>query len=154
VTLVASRDGSVRYRMPAGWFDAGEDSLGARCSLWLMRGDYAGSLTVRQVHMRSLGAEDLAGDGLLEVARLTASLETTRQPGVLTRAPGRIAAGGKDAVSYDVEYTGSGDRTRTVLLDAGGSVVAVTALVNGSAPQGAAREIFGVLDEFLATARW
>ena len=153
-SYLVSRDGSVRYRMPAGWFDAGEDSLSAECRLWLMRGDYAGSLTVRPVHLQGVEGEGLSGAGLLEVAKLTAALETSRRPGMLTRIPGRITAGGKEGASYDLEYPGSGDRTRTVLLAAGGDVIAVTALVSGSAPQDAAREIFGALDAFLATARW
>jgi len=140
--------------MPAGWFDAGEDSLSAECRLWLMRGDYAGSLTVRPVHLRAVDADGLSGAGLLEVAKLTAALETSRKPGMLTHVPERITAGGKEAVSYDLEYPGSGDRTRTVLLSAAGEVVAVTALVSGGAPEAAAREIFGALDAFLATARW
>jgi len=149
-----SRDGSIRYRMPAGWFDAGEDSLSAECRLWLMRGDFAGSLTVRRLHMQAVDPGDLGTEGLIEVARLTAALETSRRPGMVTRLPDRITAGGKDAVSYDLEYTGSGDRTRTVLVTAGESVYAVTALVSGNAPRDAAREIFTVLDSFLATARW
>ncbi|HUI10769.1 MAG TPA: hypothetical protein VL221_10610 [Bacteroidota bacterium] len=154
VPALASRDGNIRYRMPPGWFDAGEDSLCSRCSLWLMRADYAGSLTVRPVHLRALGQGDLDAGGLLEVAKLTAALETSRRPGVLTRVPARTAAPGGEAVSYDVEYAGSGDRTRTVILGTGGSVYAVTALVSGNAPPGAAREIFGVLEAFLSSARW
>jgi hypothetical protein len=101
-----------------------------------------------------MDAGDLSREGLLEVARLTAALETSRRPAMLTRAPESISAGGKDAVSYELEFPGSGDRTRTVLVPGGGTILAVTALVSGSAPQGAAREIFGALDEFLATARW
>jgi len=153
-SYIVSHDGSIHYRMPAGWFDAGGDSLSPESRLWLMRGDYAGSLTVRQVHVQAIDAGELSREGLLEVARLTSALETSRRPAMLARAPESISAAGRDAVSYELEFPGSGDRTRTVLVPGGGMILSVTALVSGSAPQGTAREIFAALDEFLATARW
>jgi hypothetical protein len=118
-----------------------------------MRDDYAGSLTVRQVHLRAVERADLGGEGLLQVAKLTAALETSSKPGILAGEPERYHVNGREAVSYDVEYSGSGDRTRTVLLPADGHVYAFTALVNGTAPPGAVKEIFGVLQSFLAALR-
>jgi hypothetical protein len=100
--------------------------------------------------MHAVDRADLGGKGLLQVARLTAALETSSKPGILAREPDRYPVNGKEAVSYDVEYSGSGDRTRTVLLAAEGRVYAVTALVNGTAPPGAGKEIFVVLQSFLA----
>jgi hypothetical protein len=118
-----------------------------------MRDDYAGSLTVRQVHIRAVGRADLGGEGLLQVAKLTAVLETSSKPGILVREPDRYYVNGLEAVSYDVEYSGSGDKMRTVLLTADGRVYALTALVNGTAPPGAVKEIFGVLQSFIAALR-
>jgi hypothetical protein len=149
-----SRDGAIRYRLPAGWFDVTPDTLAADQAVWLVRDDYAGSLTVRQVHIRAVDKADLGGEGLLQVAKLTAALETSRKPGILAREPDRTQVNGRDAVSYDVEYSGSGDRTRTVLLTVEGRLYAVTALVNGSAPSRAGREIFGILQSFLSDLRW
>jgi hypothetical protein len=149
-----SRDRALLYRIPAGWFDVTSDTLAADCVAWLVREDYAGTLTVRQVHMQAVTSADLSGEGLLQVARLTAALETSSKPGMLARGPDRIEVNGKNAVSYDVEYSGSGDRTRTVLLVSPGKVYAVTALVNGTAPQGAGKEIFASLQSFLAALRW
>lgn len=149
-----SRDRALFYRLPAGWIDVTSDTLASDCAVWLVRGDYAGTLTVRQVHMQSLSSGDLGGEGLLQVARLTAALETSSKPGVLSHGPDRVEVNGKGAVSYDVDYSGSGDRTRTVLLVSGGRVYAVTALVNGTAPAGAGSEIFASLQSFLAALRW
>jgi hypothetical protein len=103
--------------------------------------------------MRAVDRADLAGEGLLQVARLTAALETSSKPGMLTHEPDRYPVNGREAVSYDVEYSGSGDRTRTVLLAADGRLYALTALVNGTAPPGAVKEIFGVLQAFIAALR-
>ena len=149
-----SRDGAIRYRVPPGWFDATPDTVAAERTVWLVRDDYAGSLTVQQVHTRAVNRADLGGEGLLQVAKLTAALETSSRPGILSREPEHHPAGGKEAVSYDVEYSGSGDRTRTVLLAADGRIYAVRALVNGGAPPGAERDIFGVLQAFLSALRW
>lgn len=148
-----SRDGAIRYRLPAGWFDVTPDTVSVDRAVFLVRDDYAGSLTVRQVHIRAVDKADLGGEGLLEVAKLTAALETSSKPGMLAREPDRYPVNGREAVSYDVEYNGSGDRTRTVLLAVDGRLYALTALVNGTAPPGAVREIFGVLQIFIASLR-
>ena len=149
----SSHDGSIRYRLPSGWFEVTQDSIEADRTDWLVRDDYAGSLTVRRVHLHAVDSNELGGEGLLQVAKLTAALETSSKPGILAREPDRTQVNGRDAVSYDVEYSGSGDRTRTVLLESGGHVYAVTALVNGGAPPEAGREIFSVLQSFLAAMR-
>ena len=148
-----SRDGTIHYWLPAGWFEVTPDSIEADRAVWLVRDDYAGTLTVRRVHLRAVDRADLGGEGLLQVAKLTAALETSSKPGILAREPDRTQVNGRDAVSYDVEYSGSGDRTRTMLLESGGRVYAVTALVNGGAPPEAGREIFSVLQSFLAAMR-
>ena len=148
-----SRDGAIHYRLPAGWFDVTPDTLSADRAVFLVRDDYAGSLTVRQLHLSSVDNADLGGEGLLQVARLTAALETSGKPGMLVRGPERYPAPGREAVSYDVEYGPSGDRTRTVLLAADGRLYALTALVNGTAATGAGREIFGVLQTFIGALR-
>jgi hypothetical protein len=158
VTAVAtayslSHDGTIHYRLPSGWFEVTPDSIEADRAVWLVRDDYAGTLTVRRVHLHAVDRADLGGEGLLRVAKLTAALETSSKPGILTREPDRTQVSGRDAVSYDVEYSGSGDRTRTVLLESGGRVYAVTALVNGGASPEAGREIFSVLQSFLAAMR-
>jgi hypothetical protein len=148
-----SRDGALRYRLPQGWFDAPADTLADDRCVWLVRDDYAGSLTVREVHMRAVEKTDLEGEGLLQVAKLTAALETARKPGILRREPDRSRINGRNTVTYDVDYSGSGDRTRTVLLASEGRVFAVTALVNGAAPQGTEKDVFGVLQSFVAGLR-
>ena len=148
-----SRDGEIRYRLPAGWFEATPDTPVADRSVWLVRDDYAGSLLVRHVRIRAVERSDLEEEGLLRVAKLTAALETSTRPGVLVRGPERYHVNGREAVTYDVEYSGSGDRTRTVLLMADGRLYALTALVNGTAPPEAVKEIFGVLQAFLAAMR-
>lgn len=149
----SSGDGTIQYRLPSGWFEVTPDSVEADRAVWLVRDDYSGSLTVRRVHLRAVDRTDLGGEGLLRVAKLTAALETSSKPGIISREPGRTQVNGREAVSYDVEYSGSGDRTRTVLLESGGRVYAVTALVNGGASADAAEEIFGVLQSFLAAMR-
>jgi len=148
-----SGDGTIHYRLPSGWFEVTPDSVEADRAVWLVRDDYAGSLTVQRVHLRAVDRTDLGGEGLLRVAKLTAALETSSKPGILSREPDRTKVNGREAVSYDVEYSGSGDRTRTVLLESGGRVYAVTALVNGGAPPDAEKEIFDVLQSFLVAMR-
>jgi hypothetical protein len=148
-----SRDGNVRYRLPAGWFDVTVDSQMAGRAIWLVRNDYAGTLTMHEVHIDSDGRKGITRNGLLTVARLTAALEMGSKGGVLAREPERVWMNGREGYAYDIEY-GSGDRTRTIMIDTGEHVYEVSALVNAGVGTGARGDVYAVLQAFVALLRW
>lgn len=148
-----ARDGAVRYRLPAGWFDATAESQGTDRAVFLVRGDYTGTLTMREVHVDSAARRDLSAIGLLQIARMTASLESGSAPGMIVREPETIRLNGREGCAYEVAYA-TGDRVRTVLVDTGERLYAVAALVNGSAAGGARRDIYAVQQAFVAALRW
>ena len=148
-----SRDGGVRYRLPAGWFDATGESQEADRAIFLVRGDYAGTLTMHEVHVDPAARRSMAQGALLQIARLTASLESGSKSGLVVREPETVRWNGKEGCAYEVEYA-TGDRVRTILVDTGERLYAVAALVNNGAPPGVMREIYAAQQAFVAALRW
>jgi hypothetical protein len=148
-----ARDGAVRYRLPAGWFDATAESQGTDRAVFLVRGDYSGTLTMHEVHVDPAARRDLSEVGLLQIARMTASLESGSTSAMIVREPEIIRMNGREGCAYEVEYS-SGDRVRTVLVDTGERLYAVAALVNSAAPAGARRDIYATQQAFVAALRW
>jgi hypothetical protein len=148
-----SRDGGIRYRLPAGWFDATGESQESGRAVFLVREDYGGTLTVNEVHVDPAARRTLAQGSLLQIARITASLESGSKSGLIVREPESVRWNGKEGCAYEVEYA-NGDRVRTCLVDTGERLYAVAALVNSGAPSAALREIFAVQQAFVAALRW
>jgi len=148
-----ARDGAVRYRLPAGWFDATGESQGTDRAVFLVRGDYGGTLTVHEVHVDAAARRDLPQIGLLQIARMTASLESGSKSGMVVREPETLRINGREGYVYEVEYS-SGDRVRTILVDTGERLYAVAALVNGGATGAATWDIFAAQQAFVAALRW
>lgn len=148
-----ARDGVVRYRIPAGWFDVTADSQATPVTVFLVRGDYAGSISVRELHVDAAARRDLVRTGPLQLAMLAAALETGTGGGILARDPESIRVKGKEGARYDLEF-GSGDRVRTVLMDTGERVYAVAAFVNGNAVDRAAGDIFAAQEAFIQALSW
>jgi hypothetical protein len=151
--LHPSRDNAFRYQLPPGWFDVSADSAqNARVS-WIVRSDYKGTIFVREVFLDEAAKKGLARGGLLAIAKLTASLEAASKHGLLVQEPQSYGRTGIDACVYEVEERGD-DRVRTVLLNVGGSLYAVSALVDRKLPEEFARQIFDAHDAFVAGLRW
>ena len=150
---LVSRDGNVRYRVPAGWFDASADSQETDRAIWLVRSDYAGTLTMHPVNLDAGARAGLLREGLLQIARLTASLEKGSKSGFIVHEPEIVRVNGKDACQYEVEY-GSGEKVRTVLVDTGKNVYAIAAIVSSKSSGETAREIFSAQQSFVSVLRW
>lgn len=148
-----ARDGAVRYRLPAGWFDATGESQGTDRAVFLVRGDYSGTLTMHEVHVDAAARRDLSQVGLLQIARMTASLESGSKSGMVVREPETIRMNGREGCAYEVEYS-TGDRVRTILVDTGERLYAVAALVNSGATVAAMRDIYTAQQAFVAALRW
>jgi hypothetical protein len=150
---LVSRDGNLRYRLPAGWFDATADSQASTRTVWLVRSDYAGTLTVREVHVDVAARKEITKQGLLHIARLTAGLQTGSAPGAFAREPETVRVNGRDGCVYEVDGV-AGDRVRTILMDTGEHLYAITALVNGGAAGGAIGDVYAVQQAFVNALRW
>lgn len=148
-----SRDGALQFRVPAGWLDASADSQAHGTVVWLVRGDYAATMSVMEVRLDENARRELNRGGLLQLARLTALLADGSQGGVIEQEPGDYVINGTECCSFAVR-TASRDLLRTLLLKNGSRVYSVSALKpvrEGLAP---AADVFDVQDAFARTLHW
>lgn len=149
----SSRDGILHYRLPAGWFDATNDSIAAGNAVWLLRQDYAATISVSEVHLDEAARQELDHNGLLGVARLTMALAISAKPAITREEPRLFQIGGSEFCSFEYTMPSSGDALRVVLFDTGEKLYEVTALVSGE-KRGTGSDVFAVEQEFLGSLRW
>jgi hypothetical protein len=153
VPYFSSRDSVFRYRVPPGWFDATADAGQSNRVVLVVRGDYAGTISIREVYLDDAVRKGLNHGGLLSIARLTASLEAASKRGMLVSEPRVYDLKGAEACSYELDERGE-DRVRTILLKVSGALYAVTALASLSLPESTRRQVFSSHDEFVGSLRW
>ncbi len=151
--VFTSRDGILHYRLPAGWFDVTADSQATGKAVWLVRNDYAATLTVREMYVDSAAREELHRQGLTSIARMTARLEAGSKAGVVVHQPESLKMNGTPACVYDIA-DGAGDTMRTILFDTGDRLYAVALLLNAGTGAPTAEEAYGVQKSFAEALRW
>jgi len=149
-----SRDGVIQYRPLEGWLDISSDSSSTDRTIWLVKADFVGTLSMREIHIDASVRTHFGREQLIDIARLAASLETGGRGGLLVHDPEPVRVNGKEAVGYDIDYRETGDKMRAIVLSAADHVYQVIVLVSGTAQPKAAEEILGVLDGFVADLRW
>lgn len=151
-TFSIARDGYLHYRLPAGWYDVTADSQAHGNTVWLLRSDYAATITVNEIRIDANAREEINRQGLIPLARLTMFLSTQDKGALLQRPPEEFTLRGYSCCSYELEMPVTGDVLRTILLDAGGRVYAVAALRTGGKSDEA--EVEGVQMIFVEALRW
>ena len=152
--LFTSRDGMLRYRLPAGWFDATADSLAEGHLIWLLRSDYAASITVDEICLDAQARRQLGKANLLQLAQLTMPLVAGGKSAVVQLAPELRAINGREFCSYELVMPASGKKLRTILFDTGVKACAITILYEGTERTGTTQDIAVVQDGFVTSLRW
>jgi len=147
-----ARDGYLHYRLPTGWFDVTADSQAHGNAIWLLRSDYAATITVNEIQLDASARNEISRAGLSTLARLTMFLSTRDKGALLQRPPEEFEVGGRPCCSYELLLPSSGDILRTILLDAGEKVYAVVALRGTGAKDGA--ELEAVQLAFVGGLKW
>jgi hypothetical protein len=145
-----SRDGILQYRIPAGWSDASNDAQSPLTVVWLVRNDYAATISVREVRLDPAARYDVRRAGIKKVAHLSLALST----GSLLRSPHIFAFGNTDFCAYEIMNPSTLDTIRVVLFDTGSKVYEVSALLQGGTKQGTAEAVFAVQQSFVQSLRW
>jgi hypothetical protein len=148
-----SRDGLLHYRPPVGWFDATADSQAMIHAVWLLRSDYSASITVDRIRLDANAQSSLGSSPLLTVAQLTMGLSAGERAPIVREAPSLFTAGGRQFCRYKLEYEPSRDAVSVVLLNAGGAVYSVTALVTGER-RADERALQDLQLSFVTSLRW
>lgn len=147
-----SRDGTLAYRLPGGWFDVTADSQATGRAIWLVRNDYGASITVEEVYLMARAEGELGEEPLLHLAQLTLPLVAgSRSAGVL-RQPEQFRLSGREYCAYELVSREGAEHLRVVLFKARHRVYAVTFYGDGT--ETAAAALRSVEEPFLQTLRW
>jgi len=147
-----ARDGYLHYRLPIGWYDVTTDSQAHGNAVWLLRSDYAATITVNEIRVDASARDEITRLGLIPLARLTMFLSTQDKGALLQRPPEEFTLRGCPCCSYELAIPSSGDILRTIILDAGEKVYAVAALRTGG--MNGEAEVAAVQMEFVEGLRW
>ncbi len=151
-TYSIARDGYLHYRTPAGWFDVTADSQAHGNTVWLLRSDYAATITVNEIQVDAVAREEIIHQGMSQLARLTMFLSTKDKGALLHRAPEEFSVQGHPCCSYELELPATGDIMHVILIDAEHKVYAVAALKTGGAKD--LSDVETVQRQFLEALRW
>ena len=114
-----SRNGIFSGKVPRGWFSSAEDSIAPALEAWLIRDDFAATLSVKELKLDRTSAREVAERGL----QLLAQLSFAMQRGISDKAsmivePREFEMGGIKYCSYEVSDTGK--RKRVVVFSGKG----------------------------------
>jgi hypothetical protein len=146
-----SRDGRLRYVIPAGWFDATADSQAAGHAVWIIRDDYGSTLTIDEVHLDAAAQAAVREGGLEPLARLLMTLPSGERPIRVVGGPETFERTGRVYCGYDVEVDETRDRLRVLLFRADERVYASTLLVPAAAWKRGADGLLEVQAGFLGS---
>jgi hypothetical protein len=147
-----SRDGLLRYRIPAGWLNATSDSLSADAAVWLVQKDFSATLSVKEIVIDVETRRELQRSGLKRLAELTLAL-TSGENGVSVIEPPRTALlEGRYTCVYEYTTGHSRDTVRVILLDTGETLYDVSLLMTDKAA--AHGEAAALQDMFVQNLEW
>jgi hypothetical protein len=128
------------------------DSQAHGNAIWLLRSDYAATITVNEIRVDGVARNEIARQGLTTLARLTMFLPTRDHGAILQRAPETFTARGRPCCSYDLLLPSKGDVLHTVLIDVGEKIYAVAALKTSGLKD--ASDVNAIQMEFVDQLRW
>ena len=150
-----SRNSSLQYRVPAGWFDATADSQAAGHLIWVLRNDYGASLTIDRIHLDSSARRVFDDDdNLLTLASLIAPLTERDRPGVVQQMPKVFELDGRAYCGYEMESPDDGDILRVILFNTGEEVYAATLFMASRLPAASREDLHALQEAFLSALRW
>ncbi|MBI4535786.1 MAG: hypothetical protein HY708_05870 [Ignavibacteriae bacterium] len=150
-----SRDSVLHYRVPLGWFDATHvEERNSGGTIWLVRSDYAATISVSEVNMDPDARKQVSRQGLVGLARLTMGLEAGEKTRVLLRPPQTFSVNGREFCSYELANLATSDSVRVVLVDADEKVYELTALVVGERRRATTDKVYSTQQTFLEQLKW
>ena len=149
----ASRHGLLHYKVPLGWFDATSDSQTVAAEIWLVKNDYAGTISVNEIIIDTETRRAISGEGLIRLANLSLSLSVANGSPTMLNPPETSLLDGKTLCSYTMLKPASSDTVRVVILPVGERVFEVVALNSGHERRVSSRVVFSAQQSFLKGLR-
>ena len=152
-TYAASRHGLLHYKVPVGWFDATSDSQTVASEIWLVKNDYAATISVNEIIIDTDTRRAISGEGLIRLTNLLLSLSGANGPPTMLNSPETFLLYEKTLCSYTMLKPNSNDTVRVVILPVGERVFEVVALNSGKERRVSSRAVFSAQQSFLKGLR-
>ena len=147
-----SRNGLLRYRLPVGWLNASNDSLSSNAAVWLVRSDFAATLSVKEVVIDAETRREVQRTGLKRVAELTLALASGERGVSIVHPPQLSSLGRGTACTYEYMTGHPNDRVHVVLIDTGTIVYEVSLLMTEKA--GSTADVVALQEAFVRNLAW
>lgn len=151
---LTSRNGQLRYKLPAGWLNVTNDSVSSNHTIWLVRNDFAATLSVREMVIDAGTRREANRAGLSRIAELTLALVSGEGGVTVVIPPAESSAHGRKASMYEYISDGSGDRVHVILVDTGTKVYEVRMLMTKELSDGSFSENIALQEMFVRNLAW
>ena len=149
-----SKDGTLRFRLPAGWINATTDLPSGNTLIWLVRSDFASMLVVKEVTIDSVTRTDINTSGLGRLGELMLGLARSENGVRIVKPPQPLVGGGIMASTYEYVAGHPGDRVHVVLVNTGRKVYEVSTRIKDVISAEASEGIISLQEAFVQKMLW
>lgn len=151
---ITSVDGRLRYRLPEGWLNATSDSPSTNDIVWLVRSDFAATLSVSELKIDTETRLEVNRAGLKRLAELTLALESGERGTRVAREPQPSSIRGVNVCAYEYVTGQPTNKVRVLLIDTGTTVYEVSVLMKESISGESTDNIAAMQDVFVQNLAW
>lgn len=149
-----AKDGQLHYRLPEGWLNATNDSPSPDNIVWLVRGDFAATMSVTELNIDAETRLELKRKGLSRLAELTLALESGERGISVTQKPRAIPSHNTNVCMYEYVTGHPTNRVRVLLVDTGLRVYEVRALMTETIRGEETNAVASMQDAFVENLKW
>jgi hypothetical protein len=149
-----AKDGQLHYRLPEGWLNATNDSPSPDNIVWLVRGDFAATMSVTEVNIDQETRLELTRRGLSRLAELTLALESGERGISVTQNPRVIPSHNTNVCLYEYVTGHPTNKVRVLLVDTGSTVYEVRVLMTENIKGEETNEVASMQDAFVQNLKW
>ena len=144
-----SKDGLVRYRLPLGWLNASDDPPSSSDIIWLVRDDFAATISMKEVVVDEQTRREIDRSGLGRIAELTLALVSGERGVNVVNPPVSGWSHGMRVCRYEYATGSSSDTASVILIDNGEKVYEVRLLMTDKIGSNAAGDVLAVQQHFV-----
>ena len=147
-----SRNGRLHYKLPADWLNATNDSLSSHSTIWLVRNDFAATLSVKEVIIDVETRHELQQTGLKRIAELMLALVSGERGVSVVNSPQLVSLGNTTGCTYEYMTGHPSDRVHVVLIDTGTNAYEVSMVMTEKA--GSTADLVALQEAFVRSLAW
>jgi hypothetical protein len=151
---IAARDRDFSVALPQGWKETSDPANAPAVILWMVREDYAASISFTNLQMDPALYMKLKRDGLVSIAKVGLSLkkQRARDSVSVVQAPESFTLNGRNYAAYEYSIDGGRSVARVVVFDSGSRFIECALMpAAGDLPQSDRLRLFETQQSVLAS---